>query len=166
VSSSITDLDFGNNSATVTAEVSVKKYKEKVLTDLTMLRGIVSDKKDRKTLDDAIKHLSTSLDESLWLSENTLVTKNGKNVFQSEKDAIVKLSHLIKRNNSGIAGTVQGFINRLVAADRALADIAIYQVMSAHGNMNSRAATKVRITVNMSWQSYASKMPGNMPSRQ
>jgi uncharacterized repeat protein (TIGR01451 family) len=146
VSSSITDLDFGNNSATVTAEVSVKKYKEKVLTDLTMLRGIVSDKKDRKTLDDAIKHLSTSLDESLWLSENTLVTKNGKNVFQSEKDAIVKLSHLIKRNNSGIAGTVQGFINRLVAADRALADIAIYQVMSAHGNIKQIANAQNEFT--------------------
>jgi uncharacterized repeat protein (TIGR01451 family) len=136
VSSSITDPNPGNNSATATATVSVKKYKEKVLTDLTTLRDTVSDKKDGKTLDDAIKRLSGSLDAGLWMSENTLVTKNGKNVFLREKDAIVKLSNLIKKNNGSIAGTLQGFINRLVAADHALAAIAIHQAMSATGNPN------------------------------
>lgn len=146
VSSSITDPDSGNNSATVTAEVSIKKYKEKVLTDLTILRGTITDKQDGKTLDDAIKRLSNSLDAGLWLSENTLVTKNGKNVFQWEKDTVVKLSSLIKRNNSEIAGSLQGFINRLVAADRALADIAIHQAISANGNPKEIAIAQNEFT--------------------
>ena len=131
VSASTTDPNSGNNSATVTAEVSVKKYKQSILTDLTTLRNTVTDKKDGKKLDDAIQRLSNSLDSGLWVSENTLDAKNGKKVFLGEKDTVVKLSSLIKKNNSGIAGTIQGFINRLVAADRALADIAIHQAISA-----------------------------------
>lgn len=134
VSSNTNDPDPGNNSATLTAEVSVKKYKEKVLTELTILRGTVTDKQDGKALDDAIKRLSNSLDADLWLSENTLVAKKGEQVFQWEKDAIVKLSSLLKKNKGGITGTLQEFINRLVAADRALADIAIHQALSAIGN--------------------------------
>jgi len=134
VSSSTNDPDPGNNSATVSAEVSVKKYKEKVLTDLKILRGTVIAKQDGKALDDGIKRLSNSLEADLWLSANTLVAKRGEQVFQREKDAIAKLSSLIKKNKGGIIGTLQEFINRLVAADHALADIAIHQAMSTIGS--------------------------------
>jgi uncharacterized repeat protein (TIGR01451 family) len=139
VLSSTTDPNPGNNSATVTAVVSIKKYKRSILTELTALRGTVTDKQDGKKLDDAIQRLSNSLDSGLWMNDNTLVAKNGKTVFLREKDAVVKLSDLVKKNNGGIAGTLQGFISRLVAADRALADIAIHQAISAGGPDNKIA---------------------------
>jgi uncharacterized repeat protein (TIGR01451 family) len=131
--SSITDPDPGNNSAEVTAVVSVKKYKQQVLTELTALRGSISDKQVGKKLDDAIQRLSASLSTGLWRSENSLNGKTGRNVFLREKDAIVKLSGLMGKNSLGLDGALQEMIERLVAADRALADIAIHQAGAAGG---------------------------------
>jgi uncharacterized repeat protein (TIGR01451 family) len=134
VSSGTTDPNPGNNAATVTADVSVKNHKQSVLADLTALRQTVTDKQDGNKLDDIIKHVSNSLDPSRWAGGNTLVAKGGDNVFSKEKAAVDQLSSLIKKNDSDIDGALQRFINRLVAADRALADIAIGQARSAGGD--------------------------------
>jgi uncharacterized repeat protein (TIGR01451 family) len=139
IAASTIDPNPGNNSAKVTAVDSVKNYKQHVLTDLITLRGAVTDKQDGKKLDDAIKHLANSLAPSLWVDGNTLVAKGGDKVFREQKDAVGKLIDLLKNNNSGISGGLQGFINRLVAADRALADIAINQAISAGDDPNQIA---------------------------
>ena len=130
------DPDLGNNASEVTTVVSVNNYKQNVLTDLTTLHGTITDKQDGHKLHEAIDDVADSLDPSAWVDGNTLVAEDGDEVFTEEKDAVGILSALIKNNNSGISGTLQGLVNRLVAADRALADIAISQAISAGGRPN------------------------------
>ena len=106
--------------------LSPKTIKQNVLDDLIALRATVTDKQDGKKLDEAIKHLTKSLEPELWVSETRLNPKHGEKVFQEEKDAIVKLLDLMKDKKSTIpVATLQGFINRLVNADRLLASGAI-----------------------------------------
>jgi uncharacterized repeat protein (TIGR01451 family) len=140
VSSSTTDPMPGNNTDTVKVTVSIKNYKQAILDDLITLRGTVTNNQDGRKLDHAIQRLSNSLDKGFWLTDNTLVVKSGKRVFSQERDAVAKLNELLKHNNSGINSVLlQEFIDRLVAADRALADIAIHQAISASGNANQIA---------------------------
>ena len=146
IASATVDPNPSNNSASVTAVVSVKLFKQSVLTDLITLRTTVTDKQDGKKLDDAIKHLTNSLNPSLWINDNTLVAKRGKKVFTEEKNVVVKLSILIKQNNSGISGSLKQLVRRLVAADRALADIALHQAINAGGDTNQIAIATKELT--------------------
>lgn len=106
--------------------IGPKAIKQRVLQDLTALRASITDKKGGDKLDEAIKHLTKSLEPELWVSETRLDPKHGEKVFQEEKDAVVKLFDLMKDKKSTIPdATLQGFINRLVSADRLLASGAI-----------------------------------------
>jgi hypothetical protein len=106
--------------------LSPKAIKSNVLAELQALRATVTDKEDGKKLDEAIKHLTKSLEPELWVGETRLNPKHGEKVFQEEKDAVVKLLDLMKDKKSTIpVATLQGFINRLVSADRLLASGAI-----------------------------------------
>ena len=122
-----TAVDNLGNSATKSCsyEVTINAAKQKVLADLIALRKTVTDK-DGQKLDEAIKHLTKSLDSDLWTDGNHLSAKHGEKVFNEEKDAIVKLVELMKDKKSKIPDTVlQDFVHRLVGADRALAQVAI-----------------------------------------
>jgi hypothetical protein len=100
--------------------------KGSVLAQLTALRADVTDKQDGKKLDEAIKHLTKSLDDKLWVDETQLQAKHGEKVFNEEKDAVVKLLELLKDKKSTIPDAkLQGFIDRLVGADKALAQAAV-----------------------------------------
>jgi hypothetical protein len=107
--------------------IGPQTIKQRVLQDLTTLSETVADKKDGKKLDEAIKHLTKSLDPELWISETRLNPKQGEKVFSEEKDAVVKLVELIKDKKSAFfeSATLQGFVDRLVSADRLLASGAI-----------------------------------------
>jgi uncharacterized repeat protein (TIGR01451 family) len=139
ITANTSDPDLGNNTSTVTTTVSVNRYKQNVLADLTTLLGTVTDRQDRHKLHEASEALADALDPNSWFNSNTLVVKEGDEVFTEEQDAVGILGALIKHNNSGISGTLQAFVNRLVAVDRALADIAISQAISAGGRPNQIA---------------------------
>jgi len=110
--------------------------KKNVLTDLIALRSAVTDKQVGQKLEEAIKHLSNSLNPSLWVDGNTLEAKHGEMVFSEEKDAVIFISDLIKTNDGGLAGALQEFVSRLIAVDHALAEIALHQAISAGGAAN------------------------------
>jgi uncharacterized repeat protein (TIGR02543 family) len=117
--------------------LSPNAIKSSVLQDLITLRdgGTVTDKGDLNKLDEAIKHLTKSLDPELWADETHLQTKHGEKVFNEEKDAVVKLVELMKDKKSTIPdATLQGFIDRLVNADRLLVSAAIHDVVTAGGD--------------------------------
>ena len=137
VVSSTTDPKPGNSSDNANVTVSIRNYKQEILDDLTKLSDSISNAEDSNKLDNTIQRLSNSLDPGPWVNDNTLVAKSGKKVFNQEKAAVVKLNELINHNNSGIDSVLlQEFIDRLVATDRALADIAIHQAISVGGNAN------------------------------
>jgi uncharacterized repeat protein (TIGR01451 family) len=136
VNSSILDPNSANNTTTVASLVSINAWKRNVLTDLIPLRNTVTNKQIGHKLDEAIKHLSNSLEPSLWMDSNALETIHGETVFTEEKTAVMFMSDLIKTNNGGLAGVLQGFVNDLIAADHALADITIHQAINIGGAAN------------------------------
>ena len=103
--------------------------KGSVLAQLTTLRADVTDKQDGDKLDEAIKHLTKSLDADLWVDETQLDLKHGDKVFNEEKDVVVKLLELLKDKKSTLTNAqramLQSSIDRLVGADKALAQAAI-----------------------------------------
>jgi hypothetical protein len=134
VTCTATDNAGNAASATATYLVSLQTTKQTVLNDLTVLRATVTDKKDGGKLDEAIKHLTRSLDPKLWADQSHLAPKDGEKVFNEEKNAVSKLDELIKDKRNSVPGaTLQGFINQLAGVDRHLATIAIGDAVTKSG---------------------------------
>jgi hypothetical protein len=67
----------------------------------------------------------------------------GEKVFNEEKDAVNKLRDLLQNKKSAISDAVlQDFINRIVRADRLLADIATGDAVAVHGDQNEIAQAR------------------------
>ena len=81
-------------------------------------------KQDADRLKDVVKKLNDSLASALWVDPNHLTSPHGEKVFSSEKDAVGKLMDMIKKGDIP-AATLQGMIDKLVHADRILAEDAI-----------------------------------------
>jgi uncharacterized repeat protein (TIGR02543 family) len=138
------DLSGTTNPQTITIDASKsvtatfigpKTIKQRVLNELKALRATITDKGDGRKLDEVINHLTKSLDPDLLVDETHVDPKHGKKVFNEEKEAVVKLAELIKDKKCKIPdATLQGFINRLVSADRALASVAIKDAIGMGGD--------------------------------
>lgn len=72
-------------------------------------------------IDKAIVSIDKSLDTSLWETESTLNSANGKTVFNEERNAVVMLSKPFVKDIPGISQV----IDALVRADESLAETAI-----------------------------------------
>lgn len=108
---------------------------ERVMAELTALRATLTNRDGVDALDEAIRHLSASLDASLWVDETHLNAKPGKRVFDEDKSAVTELADLITGRKSPLAdNTLHGFIERIVRAERLLALIKIEQAAEAGVN--------------------------------
>jgi hypothetical protein len=106
-----------------------------VLDQLIKLRTTVTDKQDTRKLDKAIEDLKASLASGLWLDPTHLQPQKGDRVFMETQDAVTSLEQLLRSRHSTIdAAVVQGFIERLVQADRVLASVAIDEAEAAGTN--------------------------------
>jgi M6 family metalloprotease-like protein len=93
-----------------------------------------ADKKDAHKLDEAYKKLGEALDPKSWTSDNTLDPKDGKKVFDKDKEAVNQLEQLLKDKKSQIADeTLQGWIDWIVFVDRRLASDAIDTAQTTPG---------------------------------
>jgi len=130
-----TDGSSNTSSSSFTVTVGAPRaIKQDVLTQMMSFRATVTNKQDRDKLDDAIKHLAKSVDPSLWTNDSHPNPKDGEKVFGEEKDAVNKLRDLIKDKHSNLPdATLRGFINRIVAADRILAQVAIIDAVGRGG---------------------------------
>ena len=129
--------DIDNDGIGDACDTNLNPYrtKEKVRNDLVAFRSTVTDKEDGKKLDEAIKHLNKSLDLDLWIDDYHPKPKGGEKVFNEEKDAVNQLKNLMKDKHSTIPdATLQGFINRIVAADQRLAQVAINDAIGRGGD--------------------------------
>jgi hypothetical protein len=105
-----------------------------VLSEMQGLRSTLTNKDDQHKLDDAINHLSNSLDPTLWAGEIRLDSKHGDKVFSEQKDAVNKLVELLKDKKSTIPDAqLQDWINRIVKTDELLAKSAIVDATVAGG---------------------------------
>jgi hypothetical protein len=57
-------------------------------------------------------------------------------VFTREKNASLFITNLIRANNSGLSSVLAEQVEGLIAADHALADIALHQAIAAGGPPN------------------------------
>jgi streptogramin lyase len=114
---------------------SIKSMKVSAYLNLKTLSQTVTNKNDKNKLDEAIQHLAKSLDSKLWRDETHLNAKRGQQVFNEEKQAVQKLTELIKSKDSTFykSATLQGYVTTLVNADQALANTAIKDATAANG---------------------------------
>jgi len=133
-----TATDRAGNSAGCSFQVNVlgaQGVKSNVLTQLIALRGSLSNPKGREELNGAIHHLSLSLEAALWLDQTHLVKRHGERAFQEERAAVQELWELLRsRHGGGSNPVLQGFIERIVKADRLLAVVAIQDALNGGVN--------------------------------
>ena len=109
--------------------------KKGVLREMIDLLATVKDKHDRDELDEAIEELEDSLAPELWLDETHLQPRRGEKVFHEEKESVHELMELIKDKKSRIPDAVlQSYIDRMVAVDRLLAEVAIGEATKSGRN--------------------------------
>jgi len=115
--------------------IAPRDDKQSVLDQLIALCAKVSDKDDADNLDEPIKQLTNSLDPALWIDAFHLQPKGGEKDFDEEKETVKKLSELMKDKNSSIPDALlEVLIDRIVSADRGLAQVAIDDAIAAHGS--------------------------------
>jgi len=133
-----TGTDSGGSSASCGFSITVvapRAVKQQVLGDLAARRAAVTDQGDGDRLDAAIKHLGKSVAPSLWLDDSHPQEKDGGKVFGEEKDAVSMLRSLIRDKDGTIPDAVlRGLIDRLVGADRVIAQVAIADAVARSGD--------------------------------
>jgi hypothetical protein len=121
--------------------------KHSVLASVNDALATAANKHDADKLKQASTALTASLDPSLWVDGNHLVAKGGEKVFQKEKEAVQKLTKLIKDKNSGLDdATLQGWIDTLISVDRGLAVTAIGDavLLGADGKQINEATKEIQ----------------------
>jgi len=133
-----TGTDTGGGSATCAFSITVttpRAVKLGVLADLVALRATVTDRSDREKLDAAIKHLGKSVDPQLWRDDSHPDEEDGGRVFGEERDAVGELRDLIRDPHGTVPdAVVLALINRMVGADRLIAQVAIADAEARGGN--------------------------------
>jgi hypothetical protein len=133
-------LVVASNSIPVLGGYGMKKG---VLREMTALRATVTDKHDGDELDEAIEELADSLAPKLWLDETHLRPKYGERVFHEEKESVQELLELIKDKKSRVPHAIlQSYIDRMVAVDRLLAEVAIGEAVKAGRNSKKLAEAR------------------------
>jgi len=104
-----------------------KVIKGEAITDLEAIN--TTNKHSQKEIDEAIKHISSSLNAALWTDESRLAPKHGKKVFDEEKKAVKHLKKITeekgKHADPAIVDNVEVVIAKLTKADEQLAIVAI-----------------------------------------
>lgn len=102
------------------------------------------DNKTDKGIKKALKHLYKSLDPKLWVNDAALARK-GKKVFDEEKKAVKDLQKLMKAKKvpDYVKDACRNVINKLVAADKLLAETALSEAKSYPGT-DKKVAKEIR----------------------
>jgi len=73
-----------------------------------------------------------SLDSTLWIDQTHIERETGQEVFQTEKNALNKLSQLSKGTTNPLPGVVlQGIFEQILRADRLLGSVAVEDAIDA-----------------------------------
>ncbi len=118
------------NGATVTlnpgqANTGSLSIMRKVLDDLLALRS-TSHRDEGEKIDQVIKALRKAVEADQWFDELHLQPRSDERVFKETKTAVDKLRQMMRDRRTPIPDSVlQGFIDRIVTADRLLAVMAI-----------------------------------------
>jgi hypothetical protein len=140
VDSTATDASGNQASCSFTVTVlGASSVKRDVLAQLIALRATLPCDHGRhggkganeevcQKLDDAIAHLSASLNPAWWIDDTHLQSATGLFVFDEEHATVVQLCFLLNHRSDGVPGALlEGFIGQLNRADHLLAAVAIQE---------------------------------------
>ena len=131
----VTDGVASTSVAVVVSVTGPLGMERDVLDRITLLRQGVTDRSDRKILDDIIEDLSEAVQSQYWVDASHLDPKKGDKVFDEDKQAVHELVRLKREGHSAIPDALlQGFIDQLVKATRLLAETAIGDAVAAGGD--------------------------------
>jgi hypothetical protein len=126
--------DVSSNAASCSFEATVLgalSIKTAVLEEMEALKSATQGDR-RPALNKAISRLRRSIAANRWLDETHLKRSKAGGVFWNEAAAVRHLKRLLGAERDGIPdGTLQQWIDRLVIADRTLADLAIAEAIEA-----------------------------------
>jgi hypothetical protein len=137
-----TAADTVGNSNFCTFQVAVlgaQGVKSNVLAQLTALSPSVTGPNELAHLGKAINHLANSLQPGIWLDQTHITRRQGEMAFNEESAAVQELLLLLKGGHSLSQIILQGFIDRIVKADRLLAVVAINDALAAGAGSNKLA---------------------------
>ena len=125
VTCTATDKAGNTQTATASYTVAALSTKQAVLAAINA-EAVGAARRDASNLREAARQLADAVEAGNWVDGNHLVVKRGKRVFEDEKEAVEKLTELLKDAKSGVAkAKVQGWITTLVGIDRSLAVTAV-----------------------------------------
>jgi hypothetical protein len=116
------------------------------LDGLKGLRTTVKSKPDSDRLDQAIQHLNASLAPTLWVDSTHLQRRTGDKVFTENKATVNQLRQMLSEQKAAsLLLVLQGFVDQIRDADRALATVAFAEAMqsSASRAVDDRAAAEL-----------------------
>jgi len=123
-----------------------RAMKEEVLAELIAVGATVAEPEAAHQIEDAIKHLTASLDSDLWIDESHLQPKPGNRAFEEENAAVQNVCQLISARKSPVpAAVLQGFVDRIVQADRLLASVAIQDAINAGASPKKLAGAEIEL---------------------
>jgi hypothetical protein len=103
---------------------------QNTLDNLSELRTTVNTKSNRDRLDQAIQHLSTSLDPSLWGDAAHLQRPTGEKVFPENKETVSRLREMLSEQKTVSPLLIlQSFVDQIRDADRGLASLAVTEAI-------------------------------------
>lgn len=106
-----------------------------VLDRIKLLRQGVTDRGDRRILDDIIEDLSEALQSTYWVDASHLEPRKGDKVFDEDAQAVRELVRLKREGHSAVPDSLlQGFIDSLMKATRLLAETGIGEAVAAAGD--------------------------------
>lgn len=95
----------------------------------------ITNKHDQKDIDEAIKHIGKSLQDSLWLDASHLDPNHGHKVFDEDKKAVKQLMKITeekgKHEDTAIVDEVKAAIEKLTKADEQLVIVTINDAKNA-----------------------------------
>jgi len=140
---SVTDGVTSTSVAVAVNVVGPLQIEQDVLARVRILRNATHDRSDRKSLDDVIEDLTEAVQSKYWDDASHLDPRKGDKVFDEDEQAVRELAKLQRECHSRIPDALlQGFIDDLVRATRLLAETAIADAISAHGDRRDIAKAK------------------------
>lgn len=136
---SASDGDLTSPPATVSITVEAADTALELKRSGLVLLEALADQISNRALDRAIRHLTASLDPSLWLDETHLAVPAGRAMFRHDRQALRALARI-----ADIYPQAQLTIDLIVAADRQLAAVAIEEAITGGGDpaLITRAQTR------------------------
>ena len=100
--------------------------KSNLVSELQTRLSALTDIYSRTNLEHGLVQLQSAAKARKWIDQTHVTRAEGEDVFQGEEDIAEKLQLIISHHTSGVPDAIwKGYINRLLAVDRVLAEVQI-----------------------------------------